>query len=208
MEEKSLPLVQKSQYTCETLDKIHSTINLTTNEQNFQVEQLQIKITQLENLIKNETEHEISCQNLLIQYKNEKDHSSIEQLKQTIEILYKKYIISDDIGISTIHMLQTIENKIKSLFNIIEHMDSSILIEAEKFREITVRTLEREEKLQQEKLINELKHKKTSLRSSAPPYRKIGRIIMERSRPLLEKKYHLKHSIINKQEQLMRLLEN
>ncbi|CAF4186176.1 unnamed protein product, partial [Adineta steineri] len=204
MEEKSLPLVQKSQYTCETLDKIHSTINLTTNEQNSQVEQLQIKITQLENLIKHEIEHETSCQNLLIQYKNEKDHSSIEQLKQTIEILYKKYIISDDIGISTIHMLQTIENKIKSLFNTIEHMDSSILIEAEKFREITVRTLEREEKLQQEKLINELKHKKTLLRSSAPPYRKIGRIIMERSRPLLEKKYHLKHSIINKQEQLMR----
>jgi hypothetical protein len=35
-----------------------------------------------------------------------------------------------------------------------------------------------------------------------------GRIIMERSRPLLEKKYQTKHSIINKQEQLMRLLEN
>ncbi|CAF0966684.1 unnamed protein product [Adineta steineri] len=173
MEEKSLPLVQKSQYTCETLDKIHSTINLTINEQNSQVEQLQIKITQLVNLIKHETEHEISCQNLLIQYKNEKDHSSIEQLKQTIEILYKKYIISDDIGISTIHMLQMIENKIKSLFNTIEHMDSSTLVEAEKFREITVRTLEREEKLQQEKLINELKHKKTLLRSSAPPYRKV-----------------------------------
>ncbi|CAF0952452.1 unnamed protein product [Adineta steineri] len=132
MEEKSLPLVQKSQYTCETLDQIHSTISLTTNEQNSQVEQLQTKITQLENLIKHETEHEISCQNLLIQYKNGKDHSSIEQLKQTIEVLYKKYIISDDIGISTIHMLQTIENKIKSLFNTIEHMDSSILIEAEK----------------------------------------------------------------------------
>jgi hypothetical protein len=29
-------------------------------------------------------------------------------------------------------MLQTIENKIKSLFNTIEHMDSSAIIEAEK----------------------------------------------------------------------------
>jgi hypothetical protein len=32
---------------------------------------------------------------------------------------------------------------------------------------------------------------------------------MERSRPLLEKKYNqIKHSHINKQEQLIRLLEN
>jgi len=66
------------------------------------------------------------------EYKNSKDDPFIEQIKKSIEILYKKYIISDDIGISTIHMLQTIENKIKSLFNIIEHMDSSIIIEAEK----------------------------------------------------------------------------
>jgi hypothetical protein len=53
-------------------------------------------------------------------------------MRNTIEIVYKKYFISDDIGISTVHMLQTIENKIKSLFNIIEHMDSSHLIQAEK----------------------------------------------------------------------------
>ncbi len=68
----------------------------------------------------------------LRQYKNEKDNPFIDQIRKTIEILYKKHIISDDIGISTIHMLQTIENKIKSLFNIIEYMDSSHLIQAEK----------------------------------------------------------------------------
>ena len=66
------------------------------------------------------------------QYKNDKNDPFIEQLKQTIEILYKKYVISDDIGIATIHMLQSIENKIKSLFDIIEHMDSSSVMEAEK----------------------------------------------------------------------------
>ena len=55
-----------------------------------------------------------------------KDDPFIEQIKKTIEILYKKYFISDDIGISTIHMLQTIENKIKSLFNLIENMNSSL----------------------------------------------------------------------------------
>jgi len=56
----------------------------------------------------------------------------IEQIKKSIEILYKKYFISDDIDISTIHMLQIIENKIKSLFNLIENMNSSFIIEAEK----------------------------------------------------------------------------
>ena len=65
-------------------------------------------------------------------YKSEKDDPFISEIKKSIEIFYKKYFISDDIGISTIHMLQTIENKIKSLFNILEHMDPSHLIQAEK----------------------------------------------------------------------------
>jgi hypothetical protein len=66
MEEKSLPLVQQSQSTSEILDQIHSTINLTIIEQNQQVEQLQIKIDQLEELIKHEINREISCQNILM----------------------------------------------------------------------------------------------------------------------------------------------
>ncbi|CAF1242614.1 unnamed protein product [Rotaria sp. Silwood1] len=173
MEDKSLPLVEKSQYTSEILDKIHSTINNTITEQNHEVEQLQIQIDQLEELVKYEIEREIPCQNTLIHYKNEKNDPFIEQIKQSIEILYKKHVISDDIGISTIHMLQTIENKIKSLLNTIEQMDSSSIMEAEKFREIAIRTIERQEKLRQEKLMNELKHQKAFLRTSAPPYPKV-----------------------------------
>jgi len=68
MEEKSLPLVQKSQYTSEILDKIQSNINLTVTEENQQVEKLQIKINQLEELIKHEIEREISCQNILMYF--------------------------------------------------------------------------------------------------------------------------------------------
>ncbi|CAF3556586.1 unnamed protein product [Rotaria socialis] len=173
MEEKSLPLVEKSQYTSELLDSIHSTIKNTISEQNHEVEQLKIKINQLEESIKQEIEREISCQNILTQCKNEKNDPLIEQIKNTIEILYKNHIISDDMGISTIHMLQTIENKIKSLLNIIEHMDSSAVMEAEKFRENSIRTIERQEKIRQEKVINELRHKKTLLRTSAPPYPKV-----------------------------------
>ena len=68
IEEKSLPLVEKSQLTSETLDKIHLSINTTTNDQYQQVEELQKKINQLEDLIKYEIEHEISCQNTLLYY--------------------------------------------------------------------------------------------------------------------------------------------
>jgi translation initiation factor 2B subunit (eIF-2B alpha/beta/delta family) len=150
MEEKSLPLIEKSQYICETLDQIQLSISQTVAEENHQVEKLQLKINQLEELIKYEIQREISCQNLLMylslikklfllinyylsrEYKNSKDDPFIEQIKKSIEILYKKYIISDDIGISTIHMLQTIENKIKYLFNLIENMNPLFIIEAEK----------------------------------------------------------------------------
>jgi hypothetical protein len=36
-----------------------------------------------------------------------------------------------------------------------------------------VRTKEHQEKIQQEKLINQSKHKKALLRASAPPYKKV-----------------------------------
>lgn len=66
MEEKSLPLVQKSQMTSESLEQIQYTINQTLLDQDHQVEQLQEKITRLEEQIKHEIDREISCQNLLM----------------------------------------------------------------------------------------------------------------------------------------------
>jgi 3-dehydroquinate dehydratase len=66
MEEKSLPLIQKSQYTSEKLDQIHSSITNTQTEHDHQVEKLQLKLNQLENLIHQEISREISCQNLLM----------------------------------------------------------------------------------------------------------------------------------------------
>ncbi len=134
MEEKSLPLIQKSQSNSEILEQIRSAINSTILEQNQQVEQLQLKIDQLEQSIKHEINREISCQSILIssEYKNSKTDSLIEQMKKTIEILYKKYLISDDIDISSVHMLQLLENRVKYFFNQIETMDSYLIIEAEK----------------------------------------------------------------------------
>lgn len=66
MEEKSLPLIEKSQYTYETLDQIQLTINKTIDEETNQIKEYQLKINQLEDLIKYEIEREISCQNLLM----------------------------------------------------------------------------------------------------------------------------------------------
>ena len=66
MEEKSLPLVQKSQSNSEILEQIRSTINSTIIEQNQQVEQFQLKIDELEELIKHEINRELSCQSILM----------------------------------------------------------------------------------------------------------------------------------------------
>ena len=68
MEEKSLPLVEKSQYTSEILDKVNSTINVTLKKQNHEVEQLQSKINELEKLIKHEIERETLSQNILMYF--------------------------------------------------------------------------------------------------------------------------------------------
>ncbi|CAF1145180.1 unnamed protein product [Adineta ricciae] len=173
MEEKSLPLVEKSQHTSEVLDRIHSTTITTQTEQDHQVEQLQLKINHLKDLINHEIEREITCKNLFTQYKTMKDNPFNDQLKQAIEQLYKKYIISDDVGLSTHSMLQAVESKIQNLFHIIEQMNSTDIVEAEKSRQMMVRWTRRQEKVHQEKLANETKQQKALLRSSAPPYVKV-----------------------------------
>ena len=66
MEEKSLPLVQKSQMTSESLEHIQYTINQTLADQDQQVKQLQEKISELEGQIQHEIDREISCQNILM----------------------------------------------------------------------------------------------------------------------------------------------
>ena len=64
--------------------------------------------------------------------KTSKDEPSNKQIHTAIESLYKKYLLSDDIGLSSVHMLQAVENQIKSLFNQIKHLDAGLINEAEK----------------------------------------------------------------------------
>lgn len=66
MEEKSLPLVEKSQQTSEYLDNIHSKILATQAEQDHDVDQLELAIHHLEELIQRETEREDACRALLV----------------------------------------------------------------------------------------------------------------------------------------------
>ena len=72
------------------------------------------------------------CVSFHSEYKTSKDEPLIAQIKTTIENLYKKYLLSDDIGLSSVHMLQAIEDQMKSLFKQIKHLDPALIIEAEK----------------------------------------------------------------------------
>mgnify|MGYP006892781648 FL=1 len=66
MEEKSLPLVQKSQTISETLDDVQLTIKKNLLDENEQVQQLENRIHQFEDMIKTEINRELSCQNRLM----------------------------------------------------------------------------------------------------------------------------------------------
>ena len=66
------------------------------------------------------------------EYKTFKDEPSIKPMLNAIENLYKKYLLFDDIGLSSVHMLQTVEHHIRSLFEQIKHLDAALINEAEK----------------------------------------------------------------------------
>lgn len=86
--------------------------------------------------------------------------------------------------------------------------------------------MEYQEKIRQDKILNELKHQKAFIRASTPPYPKVsigryvplsfvhvafiqlGRKLMERSRPVNNRKFRVQHSKNNKQEQWIELLED
>ena len=65
MEEKSLPLVEKSQHTAEILDQMQSKIDAIQTDQQHQVALFQQKIDQLEEFLHQAKEREHSCQSLL-----------------------------------------------------------------------------------------------------------------------------------------------
>ena len=90
---------------------------------------------------------------------------------------------------------------------------------------MTVRSTEYQEKVRQEKRINDIKRQKAFLRASAPPYPKVmiafnhphlsarvfiqlGRKLMERSRPLDIRRSRPRHSKNIQQEQWIQLLED
>lgn len=148
MEEKSLPLVQKSQQTSETLDQLQTKIEAVHIDQLQQVEHLQEKVDQLEQTIRDALQRERSCRTVLMwdasrwdtadyidrfrEHRNEKNETFIEQMVEAVGNLYRRHILSADAGVSTRHMIEALENRMKSLLFALEHADSRRLVEAEK----------------------------------------------------------------------------
>jgi hypothetical protein len=65
MEDKSLPLLEKSQHAFEVLDQLQSNIDTITIDQRYQVESCQGNINQLKQSIEQSVEFERSCQKIL-----------------------------------------------------------------------------------------------------------------------------------------------
>ena len=148
MEEKSLPLVQKSQQTSETLDQLQTKIEAVHIDQHQQVQHSQEKIDQLELTVQDALERERSCRTVLMwdafrwdatdhidrfrEHRNEKNETFIEQMVEAVGTLYQRHILSADAGVSTSHMIEALENRMKSLLHALEQADSRRLAEAEK----------------------------------------------------------------------------
>jgi hypothetical protein len=65
-------------------------------------------------------------------YESQTNDPSIDQMTRNIASVYQRHILSADMDISTLHMLQAIENKIQRYLNLLEQADASLLAEAEK----------------------------------------------------------------------------
>jgi len=65
------------------------------------------------------------------QYKKEEQDALLNELNSQVEIVFQKHITANDAGLSTVRMLQQIEERLEHLFSVLERANSQTVIQAE-----------------------------------------------------------------------------
>ncbi|XP_042305518.1 cilia- and flagella-associated protein 100 isoform X2 [Sceloporus undulatus] len=188
LEEQNLSLIQNSQETEETLDELRHTLTNTRNKMDNEIEQLkQLTVTLQTNIIKEEeTAAELELKARVFsfgEYKAEVQDKMLVSLHRKVLEVYRRCIGENEANLGTVQMLTVIEHQLDDLLECLERVPAAKIEQAEKAKEKERRIRMREEKIRQQRLLQEERLQRALARAQADVKKKTGRRLIFRSEP-------------------------
>ena len=203
LEEQNLFLIQNSQETQYTLDELRSALKNTTKDMDSRTGQLQVQIDDLQGQISGEETRAKLLQEKRVAAAShtsggDKGPSSssggdmsygdkeklLSELNSKVRSVYEQCGYDASSKPATLTMLSQMETKLEALLAAIEKMPSAYVIKAEKEKEKRRRERKREEQQALHERLQEERNRRAIERSMQAPKKRVGRMVMSRSRPV------------------------
>lgn len=198
LEEQNLFLIQNSQETEHTLEELQHTFKQTKLTMDIQSGQLDEQISDLQSQILVEKQRARVLQQKRAaaaeatsladvqtapQSQQEKERL-LQELNAKVRFVYEQCGFDASSKPNTLFMLSQLESKLESLLIEIERMPAEYVIKAEKEKEKKRRERKREEQQALQVRIQEERNKRAIERSMQAPKKRLGRMVMFRSKPV------------------------
>ncbi|XP_063147743.1 cilia- and flagella-associated protein 100 [Candoia aspera] len=188
LEEQNLSLIQNSQETEETLDELRHTLVNTRNKMDCEIEQLKLLAVTLQaNIIKEEeTAADLELKARVFsfgEYKADVQDKMLVSLHRKVLEVYRRCIGENEANLGTLQMLTVIEHQLDDLLECLERVPQTKIEQAEKAKEKERRMRMREEKIRQQRLLQEERLQRALARARADVKKKTGRRLIFRSEP-------------------------
>eukprot|EP01028_Stygiella_incarcerata_P004158 TRINITY_DN187_c0_g1_i3.p4 TRINITY_DN187_c0_g1~~TRINITY_DN187_c0_g1_i3.p4 ORF type:complete len:333 (-),score=113.18 TRINITY_DN187_c0_g1_i3:1473-2471(-) len=189
LEESNLALIQEGQELEATLETLRHKYDETASTMETETKSLSEQIRSLELQISLEKEKVSSLETKTPQGGTAKTHgTSIDDLSKKVMDVYQQCGFENDAKLSTLDMLRNIEARLEHLLRVTDSMPPEHVEAAEKAREKERRQRIREDKLIQQKKVQDSRLKRALERAQAPVMKRTGRMVMRRSVPVEKKK--------------------
>ncbi|XP_053151761.1 cilia- and flagella-associated protein 100 [Hemicordylus capensis] len=188
LEEQNLSLIQNSQETEETLDELRHTLSTTRAKMDREIEQLQLLTVTLQtNIVKEEeTAADLELKARVFsfgEYKAELQDKMLVSLHRKVLEVYRRCIGENEANLGTLQMLTVIEHQLDDLLECLERVPPAKIEQAEKAKEKERRIRLREEKIRQQRQLQEERLQRALARAQADVKKKTGRRLVFRSEP-------------------------
>ncbi|KAJ6668308.1 hypothetical protein lerEdw1_015685 [Lerista edwardsae] len=188
LEEQNLSLIQNSQETEETLDELRHTLSTTRAKMDREIEQLKsLAVTLQANIVKEEeTAADLELKSRVFsfgEYKAEVQDKMLVSLHRKVLEVYRRCIGENEANLGTLQMLTVIEHQLDDLLECLERVPPAKIEQAEKAKEKERRIRLREEKIRQQRLLQEERLQRALARAQADVKKKSGRRLVFRSEP-------------------------
>ncbi|KAL2090602.1 hypothetical protein ACEWY4_012865 [Coilia grayii] len=188
LEEQNLSLIQNTSETEGTIEEFQRVLERTRREMNAESQELTKQVEVINCQIQREEEKvaELELRVRLFNFgdlKNEEQDAMLHTLKGKVEEVYRCCAGDGGANLDTLQMLTVIEGRLGDLMERMETIPKDTLLVAEKAKERERRIRMREEKMFQQKQLQEERIKKALERSQADSKKFVGRKLMRRSQP-------------------------